>query len=255
MIPGVVGPERVPVLPVVLDGQFPVQHARELVLDALGALLCRPTAGPAARSTRHRFGRERVVRAPAERVHPVDVLALGSARAVGRLEGKQRGEQPRAVPALDERVGGEVDARHQRLGIGRLENDPLVAVLVLVELGDGAHLLGAGVEDLPHLRDCVTEAGAVDVRKAQRGRARRRVAQLRLHRDVGGAHPEQVLGIGVPCRGRLGANPQELADAVEQSHRRRVRRQPARRRSFAPATNDGGTRSGRRWPELGPRES
>jgi hypothetical protein len=177
---------------VLLDCEFTVEHTLEGELDTSVAL-----AG--------RNRRERVERAPSERVHPVRRLPGVGTRAVCGLEGEHGREQPRAELPLDERVGGKVDGRHQVLEVLCLDNDPLVAVVVLADLRDGPRVL-AGFEDSLDIRLHVVERGAVDRGETQRRIARRHEAEISLHRQVGGTHPEQILRVCLPRGGALGTD-------------------------------------------------
>ena len=108
-----VRPHGVPIGGVGLGFEFPVEVALEFELKRTIAL---------AATSRDK----RVVRAPAERIHPVRRRSIP-------VEGEQRSQQPRAESPLNERIRGEVDTSDQVLEVRVPQDDPTVAVAVLNE--------------------------------------------------------------------------------------------------------------------------
>ena len=185
-------PQRVPVALVALDFEFAVEDGFEFELQTLV-----PRRG-ALRG-------EGIVRAAAERVNPVGAVAVA-------LEAEQGGEQARAVAALDELVGGEVDARHEVLGVVVGEDDPVVAVAVGVAAELGPGLLASGGEDVFDGVDGVREVGAIDRGETQGRLVGRVEPEVGLHREVRRAHPEEVLGVRFRGRVGLGADAEHGAE-------------------------------------------
>jgi len=79
-------------------------------------------------------------------------------------------------------------------------------VIVAGDREFGAGLLLPGLEDRFDLVDGVPEVARIDAGETERADVQRLVAQIGLHREVGGAHSEEVVGVGVASGVGLGAS-------------------------------------------------
>src|SRR5699024_5359192 len=65
---------------------------------------------------------------------------------------------------------------------------------------------------------CVLEVRAIDVRKTERRHAGGIETEAGLQREIGRAHPEEVLGVRLARRTCLCAHPERRPESVEDAH-------------------------------------